>query len=116
MEEIVKMLLERAPVGILSWIGGVTMSVILLLISSKLRFIPLKLLFGREGIKRNDDSNKTFITEADLRLNCERRQRKLDSSLEEILSNTKKTTEQVGNIRERLSYMEGALGMKKQTG
>lgn len=111
MEEIVRIIMDKAPEGILGWVLGVVMIIALLTLASKVKSIPFKILFGESS-----KNGKTYITKEELRENCERRQIGLDKSLNRIIDNTEKTSRSVGEIRERLSYMEGALGIKKQAG
>jgi hypothetical protein len=96
------------PAGILTWIGGVAVTAITAIIAHRAKSIPFKILIGT-GSK----NGKHYITQEELRENCELRQGMLDKSLQEIINGQKETQKSIGDVREKIAFIEGKVSMRR---
>ncbi|HSW39290.1 MAG TPA: hypothetical protein VLL97_07350 [Acidobacteriota bacterium] len=104
MEEICRIVMDKAPEGIIGWVMGIVMIISILAAGSKMKSIPFKIFFGDPP-----KNGKTYITKEELQQNCETRQHALDQNLAKILEHAENSNAKIDMINNRLSYIEGAL-------
>jgi formiminotetrahydrofolate cyclodeaminase len=95
------------PQEILSAIGGAAVTALVAVVASGIRSIPFKLMVG------NGKNGKTLITKEMLEKNCEVRQTTLDKSLQTIITGLKENSESLGEVREKIAYIEGKVSMRR---
>jgi hypothetical protein len=96
------------PEGILTLIGGGVVTVVGGIVASKLKAIPFKITWGSAP-----KNGKTYITREELSINCERVHSGTEKSLTLLLENQKGIADKVEYIRDRVSFIEGKLDVKR---